>query len=507
MPKNILVIGASGYIGRHLVPLLLSKKHHVKATARKIETLEYETWASHNNIELIELDLLSSPNLTALLNNIDIVFFLVHGMSHGHDFIDIELTAAKRLSHALHHSKVNTVIYLGALQPSSNLHSMTTSHSSLRSIERSQHLHARKETGDILRDSGITTIELRAGIIIGPGSAAFEVMRDFVQHLPILVVPKDISNRNAIIALPNLLHYLVELIQTPPPQHAIYDVPSAESLTYQQQLKRLSTILNQHPPIIRVPLFPLRAMQSLLSITTSVPNNIARALMAGLSHDLYTQDSQLQTRYPQSLLNYDEAVRLALKQEQKVVQHRLWGFDKEALVRWQPNYGYYPKQAGFTYTTTATAESLWKTIQTIGKPPYGYFYGNRLWQCREWIDRRITTIWPDTVRRLKPLESQTSINENDNETGKMLHVGDQIESWKVIEAKENTHLTLLFGMKAPGLGRFTCHIKDDGDYRKLDIRAWWHPAGFWGLLYWFVLMPAHLFLFKGMAKKISSLSQ
>lgn len=159
MCKTILVVGASGYVGSHLVPELLNQGHRVKATGRNLQLLRKRGWNDLEHLELIHLDLSDNSDLTDLLYDVDIVYFLVHGMNHGHDFIDFELECARHFSQYLEKSHVEQVIYLGALQSED---------------AASTHLIARKETGNILRSSGKTIIELRAGIIIGPGSAAFE---------------------------------------------------------------------------------------------------------------------------------------------------------------------------------------------------------------------------------------------------------------------------------------------------------------------------------------------
>ncbi|PSW03805.1 DUF2867 domain-containing protein [Photobacterium lipolyticum] len=466
MIKTILVVGASGYVGSHLVPELANSGYQVKATGRNLKLLQKRGWSSIPNIELVELDLNQNTDLRPLLSDVDAVFFLVHGMNHGHDFIDFELDAARHFSQALKLSKVKRVIYLGALQ-------------SVKGY--SKHLAARKATGEILRESGIPITELRAGIIIGPGSAAFEVMRDYIYNLPVMLTPKWVKSHSSPIALRNVLHYLLELLRFTPSRHQIMDVAGPEQLSYESQMRQLGRLIGKNVHFIPLPFLPISVAAYWLKFITSVPTNIARALVGGLRFDLPADGSAIQSLIPQYLLTYEEAVKETLRHETEVVRSSVWGFDPDALARWQPGYGYYPKQAGYTLKTDASAEQLWRQIQLIGGKE-GYFYANSLWRIREWLDHLIGGNALTRFRR-------------DPHT---LELGDQVDSWKVINIEPYRFLSLLFGMKAPGLGRLEFTIEDKGEYREVDIRAWWHPAGFSGLLYWFTMMPAHLFIFRGM---------
>ncbi|MFT6986918.1 MAG: hypothetical protein ACJAT7_002768 [Psychromonas sp.] len=470
MVKNILVVGASGYVGSQLVPVLAQKGYCVTATGRDLKSLSTRSWSSLDNVNLVQLDLSISRDLSSILKNIDVVFYLVHGMNDGTDFVKGELYSAQNFSDQLKNSQVKQLIYLGSLQPVS---------------AHSKHFIARKKTGDILRESNIIVTELRAGIIVGPGSAAFEVMRDFVYHLPIIITPKWMASHNSPIALENLLYYLTELLKLTFQNNNIFDVAGTELLTYKKQMQIIAKLAGKKIHIIPLAFLTPNMAAYWLKIMTSVPTNIAKALVGGLQYDLSANGEQIQALIPQPLLSFEQSVSNTFAHENDIIDSAIWGFDKDALFRWQPDYGYYPKQAGYTLKTTVSAKSLWKQIQLIGTQD-GYFFANILWRIREWIDH---LVGGNSLKRYR----------RDPEK---LALGDQIDSWKVISIKEDTFLSLLFGMKAPGLGRLEFNIVDKGTYRELDIRAWWHPAGIWGLLYWFMMMPAHLFIFKGMTKAI-----
>lgn len=469
--QRILVLGASGYIGQHLIPRLTEQGHEITAAARRIEWLEEQNWP---HVSCRYVDVYRPETLTAALWQIDAVYYLIHGMGDGDDFIEKERQAAENLRDALRGSNVKQVIFLGALQPEGS---------------SSPHLIARKLTGEILRQSGIPVTELRASIVVGPGSAAFEIMRDMVYNLPILTPPRWVRSKSSPVALDNLLAYLTGLLQHPAQENRIFDVAGPEYISYQTMFERFIKISGKKRWLIPVPL-PTRFISVwFISMITSVPTSIASALIQGLNHDLPADGKPLQALIPQPLQTFDEAVKETLRREDEVVDSADWGYDPEARARWRPGYGFYPKHAGCELDTQASSEALWHVVQQLGGKE-GYFYANILWQIRARMDDMIG----NGIVYGRPQRDT-------------LEVGDLVDGWKVITKKPLRQLALMFGMKAPGLGRLTFSIKDLGDRRQLDVRAWWHPAGFSGLLYWFVMMPAHLFIFRGMAKRIAQLAE
>lgn len=473
--KKVLVLGASGYVGSQLLPLLLAEGYQVTAASRHTDYLTMRI-APHPQLTITPLDLADKAATLALVPQFDLVFFLVHGMAQGHDFVDYELSLAHHFKHALDQSEVQHVIYLSALQPH-------TGHS--------EHLQARRETGDILRQSQVPVTELRAGVIIGPGSAAFEIMRDFVYNLPILIAPKWVDSKANPIALANLNHYLLNLAKETPTTHQLFEAGGPDTLTYREQFRVICELAKKPFRLWSTSLLTPRMASYWLGLVTSVPSSIGRALLDGLSHDYVAHAEEIQQRYPQPLISYYDAAKHTIDQEGVFVRTEVWGFDPNALNRWQPGFGYYPKQAGATITTDVSAQQLWAVIRTIGSREEGYFFANVLWRTREWLDLFFGGGKP--VRRSPP--------------GPELQVGDFIDSWKVIRSEPNRFLSLFFGMKGPGLGRLEFTIKEVNGKRELNVTAWWHPQGFLGLLYWFAMMPAHLFIFNGMVKAIVKKAQ
>lgn len=472
-PQNILVLGASGYIGQHLVPKLAAAGHHVTAAARRVEWLEKQPWPG---VICRHVDLQWPGTLPTLLENIDTLYYLVHSMGDGADFVAHERQAALNLRDALREHPVKQLIFLSSLQAAEG-------------DGDSAHLRARQLTADILRDAGVPVTEVRAGIIVGAGSAAFEVMRDMVYNLPVLTPPRWVRSRTTPIALENLLHYLTELLNHPSQENRVFEAAGPEVLSYQQQFERFMAISGKRRPLIPIPLPTSWISVWFLNMITSVPPTIAKALIQGLKHDLLADDRDLRRLIPQKLLTFDDAVRATLEDEHKLANSQDWGYDAQAFARWRPEYGYFPKQAGCTLKTSAELADLWQVVNQIGGKE-GYFFGNILWKTRGYMDLLVG-------HRLAKGRPERE----------MLEVGDLVDSWKVIIVEPQKELTLLFGMKAPGLGRLSFTLRDHGKYRTLDVRAWWHPHGTAGLFYWLVMIPAHLFIFRGMARRICQLSE
>lgn len=472
MPQRILVLGASGYIGQHLVRTLSRQGHQILAAARHVDRLAKLQLA---NVSCHKVDLSWPDNLPALLQDIDTVYFLVHSMGEGGDFIAQERQVALNVRDALREVPVKQLIFLSSLQAPPH--------------EQSDHLRARQATADILREANVPVTELRAGIIVGAGSAAFEVMRDMVYNLPVLTPPRWVRSRTTPIALENLLHYLVALLDHPASEHRIFEAAGPEVLSYQQQFEHFMAVSGKRRWLIPIP-FPTRWISVwFLNVITSVPPTTARALIQGLKHDLLADDTALRALIPQRLIAFDDAVRSTLKEEEKLVNSSDWGYDAQAFARWRPEYGYFAKQAGFTVKTSASLAALWQVVNQIGGKER-YFFGNILWQTRALMDRAIG----HKLAKGRPEREY-------------LQTGDAVDSWKVIVVEPEKQLTLLFGMKAPGLGRLCFSLEDKGDYRTIDVRAFWHPHGMPGLFYWLLMIPAHLFIFRGMAKQIARLAE
>jgi uncharacterized protein YbjT (DUF2867 family) len=461
-----VVFGASGYIGTNLVPHLIAAGHRVRAVARQSRVLEARDWQA---AELVEADALSPDTLTAALEGCGVAYYLVHSMAAGGNFGQLDRQAALNFAHAAARAGVQRIVYLGGLVPED---------------ADSEHLMSRQESGDMLRSTHVPVTEIRAGIIVGAGSAAYEVMRDLVYHLPVMVAPKWVRSKSSPIALQNLLHYLLAVATEPAAAGRIFDAGGPQLLTYEEMMLAFGEVVGRRPRIICVPVLSPRLSSYWLGLVTSVPSSIARALIGGLKHDIPAHDAELRSLVPQKLLTFREAVQAALESER---QHRVAGRWTEGAFphrAYRHDHSFYAKRAGGAAETPATPAAVWPVVTALGGDNR-YYTLNFLWWLRELMDWLVGG--PGfTHGRRDPVD---------------LRVGDAIDYWTVLALEPERRLTLHFGMKAPGSGilEFELEPLPTGGTR-LTETAYWHPRGVWGLLYWYAMIPAHLFLFRMMTR-------
>jgi uncharacterized protein YbjT (DUF2867 family) len=469
MPNLRLIFGASGYIGTYLVPRLLAAGYPVRVASRHREVLEGRGW---KGAEIVQADALDLASLLPALDGVGIAYYLVHSMAAGKHFGRLDLEAAANFARAAEACGVERIIYLGGLVPED---------------ADSEHIVSRRETGDALRAGKVPVTEIRAGIIVGPGSAAFEVMRDLVYHLPVMVTPRWVRAKSPPLALDNLLEYLVQVPSLEATKGRILDAAGPELLTYEEMMYILAQAAGRRPPwIIPVPLLSPRLSSYWLRFVTSVPTNVARALIEGLKHDFTADSGELRRLVPQHLLTFREAVAAAFEAERSAQVQARWTEGAFAMRKGRIDYAYYAKRASGSAVTGASPAAVWRVVAGIGGNNR-YYYLNSLWSLREIIDWAVGGPGLSRGRR-HPTE---------------VRVGDKIDSWDVIGVEPERRLTLAFGMRAPGAGVLEFEITPLSETRtRLTATGYWHPAGVWGLLYWYSLEPAHRVIFDGLAQEI-----
>jgi uncharacterized protein YbjT (DUF2867 family) len=468
-PGMRLVFGASGYIGTNLVPRLLEAGIPVRAAARSPQVLEARGW---QGVDVVAADALKPETIEAALRDVDTAYYLVHSMAAGRDFGRIDLEAAGNFAAAAAATGVRRIVYLGGLVPAG---------------ADTEHIVSRQRTGDVLRSGTVPVTEIRAGIIVGPGSAAFEVMRDLVFHLPVMITPRWVLAKSPPIALDNLLEYLVRAPATPDAADRILDAAGPEVLTYADMMRILAEEAGRRPPrIIPVPLLTPRLSSYWLRLITAVPTPVARALIEGMRQDFDADAETIRRLMPQDLLDFRVSVRRAFEAERRHTVAARWTEGAFAFRDYRPDYAYYAKRAGGSALARARTEQVWDVVLSIGGENR-YFYLDSLWKIREILD------W---------MVGGPGLNYGRRDTNE-LRIGDMVDSWRVIAMEPRRRLTLFFGMRAPGAGVLEFELTPEGDQTRISATAYWHPAGVWGLLYWYALVPAHLFIFAGMTRAIA----
>jgi uncharacterized protein YbjT (DUF2867 family) len=467
--KPHLVFGASGYIGTNLVPKLLAAGKRVRATARNPEVLEGRGW---HGVECVAADALDPASLDRVLAGVDVAYYLVHSMAAGGGFAALDRTAAGNFANAAARAGVRRIVYLGGLIPAN---------------PRSAHLRSRAETGDILRSTGVPVTEVRAGMIIGPGSAAFEVIRDLVNHLPVMITPQWVRSRSTPIALADLLDDLVAVAELDAAAGRIFDAGGPEAVTYEEIMRCYGRLVGRQPRIVAVPVLTPRLSSYWLRFITSVPTGIARALVEGLEHDFVADDTELRQLVPRRLMGLEEAIREAIDADNRHEVVARWVEGAIACRNFRPDYAFYAKRAGATAPGQASTDAVFAAVCAIGGDA-GWYFADSLWNLRRAID---WLVGGPSFRRTRRHPTE-------------LRIGDVMDSWRVIALEPGRRLTLLMEMKAPGAGVLEFVVKPgaDGTGSTVNATAYWHPAGVLGLLYWYTLVPAHLFLFKGMTRAI-----
>ena len=471
MNKSVkaLVFGASGYIGTNLTPRLLEAGWQVRAAARHRAVLIAREW---QGVEIVTADAHRPESLPTALQDIDVAFYLVHSKAAGRDFADLEVEAARNFAAAAAEAGVGRIVFLGGLLPAQ---------------ASPRRRRSASETAEVLREGAVPVTEIRTGMIIGPGSAAYEVIRDLVNYLRLMVTPRWVQSRSTPIALDNLLDYLIGVASLPEAANQTYEVGGPEVLTYEQAMRQYGDLTGKRFWVLRLPVLTPRLSSYWLKLVTAVPTQITRALIEGLEDDVIADDVEIRGLIPLEMKDFKQSVASALAAEQNNSISAHWAEGSIVCRNFHPEYAYYAKRAGGEVTTEASASAIWRQVTAFGGVD-GYYYADTLWFLRRLIN------WfaggPSFSRRRRhPTD---------------LRVGDVIDAWRVIAAVPGKRLTLLMEMRGPGSGVLEFVIRDRDEYRTISATAYWHPAGPAGLVYWYALLPVHAFLFRGLTAAIAA---
>lgn len=472
---KILLAGATGYIGSRLLPLLLEQGHQVIALVRNEKPLQ-----EHPNLTVISGNLLNESSLEAIPKNIDVVYYLVHSMSDSRkDFSSLEIKSVQNLLNKLTTIKdVRQIIFLSGL---------------IHDKKLSPHLASRKKTEDLIMASGIPYTILRAGIIIGSGSASFEIVRDLVEKLPVMVAPRWVNNLCQPIAVQDVLNYLIKVNNHPKCLNKIFDVGGPEQLTYKNMLLIYAKVRHLKRTIFVVPVLTPRLSSYWLYFVTSVNFSLASSLVDSLKNETICHEEKIKEIFPALCLTYEESIKKALDiMEQNPLlpswkDSYLSGLLKSRLKELVhvPTFGCLVDERKIISKQSAKAvvDRLWM----IGGNR-GWYFMNWAWVLRGFFDKLFGGIG---LNRGRTHPSH-------------LYTGSSLDFWRVILAdKENGRLLLYAEMKLPGEAWLEFNIKPTNDGCELTQTASFRPHGVLGRLYWYGLLPIHKLIFRGMAQAIS----
>ncbi|MBC7460556.1 MAG: DUF2867 domain-containing protein [Thermoleophilia bacterium] len=479
-PRTILVTGATGYVGGRLVPELLERGEHVRALARTPGKLEGRAFAGHPGLTVAKGDVLDPVSLARALDGVDVAYYLVHSMGSGTDFAELDIRAATTFAEACRAAGVARIIYLSALGD--------------RADDLSHHLESRKQTGDALRSTSVPVTELKAAVIIGSGSASYEIIRDLVNHLPVMLAPRWLRSKCEPIAIRNVIEYLVGCLDEPRTIGESLDIGGGDILTYQQMILVYAEELGTTRAIIPVPLLTPRLSSWWLHFVTSVDFSIVQPLIEGLRNDVVTDDHRIHTWMPIRLLGYREAVQLAIARAQ---QPERWSRWSDALAQPRKLMRAAGEHRGNGPTRTyrdyrefdvdVAAQDLFDSVARLGGDN-GYGGGvDFLWHIRGAIDR---AVGGPGLRRGRP-------------RGR-LHDGDPLDFWRVERIDEGARrLVLAAEMLTPGTARLEFRVEELGSGRaRLHQLATLTGNSVRTSAYWYAILPAHNFVFKALGRHV-----
>ncbi|MBO4162817.1 SDR family oxidoreductase [Micromonospora antibiotica] len=478
-----LVTGATGYIGGRLAPRLIAEGHQVRCLARKAGRLRDVPWAAR--AEVTEGDLRKPETLTAAFADVDVAYYLVHSLGQG-DFEAADREAATNFAAAAAAAGVRRIVYLGGPEPAGG------------DSVSSPHLRSRAEVARILLAGDVPTVVLRAAVIIGSGSASFEMLRYLTERLPAMITPRWVRNRIQPIAVRDVLRYLVGCATLPPEVDRAFDIGGPDVLTFREMMQRYAQVAGLRRRII-VPVRPLTPSLSShwVGLITPVPNAIARPLVESLIHEAVTHEHDIARWLPDppgGLTGFDDAVALALTKVRDAEVETRWSNASGPDAPAEPLPSDPDWSGGTVYTDVREREvdappgALWRVIEGVGGE-HGWYSFPLAWSVRGWLDRLVGGVGLRRGRR----------------DPHHLQVGEALDFWRVEEIVPGELLRLRAEMRLPGRAWLELRAEPAGAGRSRYVqRAVFLPRGLPGHLYWHSVAPFHAVIFGGMARNIAN---
>jgi uncharacterized protein YbjT (DUF2867 family) len=468
---NILVTGATGYIGGQLVPRLISAGHHVVCLARDPNRLAGRKW---ENVAVRLGDVLDYSSLPPVLQGIEVAYYLVHSMAEGaRGFEERDYAAAGNFGKAAHEAGVKRIIYLGGLGGGET--------------KLSSHLASRQRVGDILRASDIPVTEFRAGVIIGSGSMSFEMIRYLTERLPVMITPRWVTTRCQPIAIENVLDYLTRCLTEPLSIGRTFEIGGPEVMIYGDMMRQYAAARRLKRFLIPVPVLTPRLSSYWVDLVTPIPASYSHPLIEGLRSEVIVHDQSAQEIFKINLIPFTEAVQQALDLTRSGEVATYWTGAQAGLqpgVTLKDSEGMIVEQR--RVYSTSMPEAVFATFASIGGKR-GWYYADWLWQLRAVLDRLVGGVG---MRRGRP-------SPND------LRPGTTLDFWRVEAVELSRLIRLRSEMKTPGPTWLQFEAQPRAGGGTLLIQTvFFQPHGLAGLAYWYGLYPIHQLIFSGMVHAI-----
>jgi uncharacterized protein YbjT (DUF2867 family) len=468
----ILLTGATGYVGGRLLSALTGRGHAVRCLARRPENLRRDVDVG---VEVVAGDVLDPDTLGPALTGIDTVYYLVHALAGGRDFVDQELAGARNVAAAARAAGVRRIIYLGGLVPPGE--------------ELSAHLDSRRRVGEILRTEGPPTCELRASIIVGSGSLSFEMIRALVQKLPVMITPSWTRCRAQPIAIEDVIAYLLEAREIPLDQSRVFEIGGPDQVSYSDLMTVYAEEIGLKRTLLRVPLLSPRLSSYWLGLVTPLQARIGAKLIGSIRHDTIVTDLSALEAFRVRPRGVREAVRRAIQREDQRLAATRWCdalSSSEAASTWGGvRYGSRLVDSREA-TVPVPPASAFEPIRRIGGAT-GWYYGTWLWRLRGALDKLVGG--PGLRRGRRDPD--------------YLAPGDALDFWRVLTVEPDHLLHLRAEMKVPGRAWLQFEVRPDDGGSRIRQTAVFDPKGLWGLAYWYLLWPVHQFVFAGMLRNIA----
>lgn len=475
---KILLTGATGYIGKRLILVLIEQGHTVVCCVRDIDRFPKEDIYEHPNISLLEVDFINNIPNSELIKDIDAAYYLIHSMSSNiKDFQKLEEISAKNFVSLVKDTAAKQIIYLGGI---------------INETKLSKHLASRKKVEEILATSKIPLTSIRAGIIVGSGSASFEIIRDLVEKLPVMITPKWLNTKHQPIAIRNVLEYLSGVLLKPETFNKSFDVGGPDVLSYKEMLLQFAKVRGLKRFIFTLPVLTPRLSSYWLYFVTSTSYKLAINLVNSMKIEVVAKNNELEKLLNIKPITYKESVQLAF---QKIEQNNVISSWKDALVSSYsdnsllehinvPENGCFKDYRKKEIKTDV--ERVLNNVWSIGGDR-GWYYGDWLWHIRGFLDKLFGGVG---LRR-----GRTNAHT--------INPGDTLDFWRVLAAdKQNKRLLLYAEMKLPGEAWLEFKIINQDGKNFLSQTATFRPKGLLGRIYWYSVLPLHFFIFDGMAENI-----